>query len=126
MQRGVSCAYDEAYKLIGTCNFLCLTPAVASLCAEEGGSILTGKAMSLFANRASVERAKSWRSGRCKALPTILDLHPEIEVRIDLEETSIKPFVGPPEYQWPQNCPDVCSAMTAFQRPLNGSKLVEL
>jgi hypothetical protein len=57
----VSDAYDEARELMGRCNFLLRAPAVASLCAEVKGSILTGEAMSLIASRVSVERAKPWR-----------------------------------------------------------------
>jgi hypothetical protein len=29
-----------------------------------------------------------------------LDLHPEVEVRIDIEETQIKLFIGPRESEW--------------------------
>jgi hypothetical protein len=41
-------------------------------------------------------------------LPT-LDLHPAVEVRLDIEETGIKLFIGLREYEWPRGCPDVCS-----------------
>ena len=54
-------------------------------------------------------------------LPT-LDLHSTVEVRIDIEETGVKLFIGPREYEWPRGCPDVCSAMTGFYKPLNGPK----
>lgn len=42
----------------------------------------------------------------------ILDLHSAVEVRIDIEETGVKLFIGPREYEWPRGCPDVCSART--------------
>ncbi|HMG84170.1 MAG TPA: hypothetical protein VK574_00420 [Terracidiphilus sp.] len=50
----------------------------------------------------------------------ILDLNPEVEVRIDIEETGIKLFIGPREYEWPRGCPDVCSVRTEFYNPLDG------
>ena len=52
-------------------------------------------------------------------LPT-LDLHPAVEVRIDIEETGVKLFIGPREYEWPRGCPDVCSVRTSFYTPLVG------
>jgi hypothetical protein len=54
-------------------------------------------------------------------LPT-LDLHPAVEVRIDIEETGIKLFIGAREYEWPRGCPDVCSVRTGFYRPLDGTQ----
>jgi hypothetical protein len=33
-----------------------------------------------------------------------LDLHPEVEVRIDIEETQIKLFIGPRECEWARGC----------------------
>ena len=56
----------------------------------------------------------------------ILDLHPEVEVRIDIEETGIKLFIGPREYEWPRGCPDVCSVSTGFYRPLDGPQREDL
>ncbi len=47
----------------------------------------------------------------------ILDLNPEVEVRIDIEETGVKLFIGPREYEWPRGCPDVCSVRTEFYIP---------
>ena len=38
-----------------------------------------------------------------------LDLNQAVEVRIDIEETFVKLFIGPREYEWPRGCPDVCS-----------------
>jgi hypothetical protein len=38
-------------------------------------------------------------------LPT-LTLQPAVEVRIDIEETGVKLFIGPREYEWPRCCPD--------------------
>jgi hypothetical protein len=32
----------------------------------------------------------------------ILDLDPAVEVRIDIEETGVKLFIGPREYEWPR------------------------
>jgi hypothetical protein len=52
-------------------------------------------------------------------LPT-LALDPAVEVRIDIEETGVELFIGPREYEWPRGCPDVCSVMTGFCRPLHG------
>jgi hypothetical protein len=43
-----------------------------------------------------------------------LDLHPAVEVRIDIEETGIKLFIGPREYEWPRGCPDARSVRTEF------------
>jgi hypothetical protein len=50
----------------------------------------------------------------------ILDLHTAVEVRIDIEETGIKLFIGPREYEWPRGCPDVCSVRTGFYTSTNG------
>jgi hypothetical protein len=43
-----------------------------------------------------------------------LDLHAAVEVRIDIEETGVKLFIGPREYEWPRGCPDVCSISTGY------------
>ena len=48
-----------------------------------------------------------------------LALDPAVEVRIDIEETGIKLFIGPREYEWPRGCPDVCSVVTGFYSPFN-------
>jgi hypothetical protein len=58
-------------------------------------------------------------------LPT-LDLHPAVEVRIDIEETGIKLFIGPREYEWPRGCPDVRSVTTGFCIPLDGPQREDL
>ena len=58
-------------------------------------------------------------------LPT-LDLDPAVEVRIDIEETGVKLFIGPREYEWPRGCPDVCSVRTEFYTPLNGPQREDL
>lgn len=39
-------------------------------------------------------------------LPT-LKWQPEVEVRIDIEETGVKLFIGPREHEWSRGCPDV-------------------
>lgn len=46
-------------------------------------------------------------------LPT-LDLHPGVEVRIDIEETGVKLLIGPREYEWPRGCPDICFVRTGL------------
>ena len=56
-----------------------------------------------------------------EVLPT-LGLHWAVEVRIDVEETGIRHFIGPREYEWPRGCPDVCSVRTGFYSPLDGSQ----
>ena len=56
----------------------------------------------------------------------ILDLDSEVEVRIDIEETGVKLFIGPREYEWPRGCPDVCSVRTEFDRPLHGPQREDL
>jgi hypothetical protein len=56
----------------------------------------------------------------------ILDLHPAVDVRIDIEQTGVKLFIGPREYEWPRGCPDVCSVMTGFHRPLHGPQREDL
>jgi hypothetical protein len=56
----------------------------------------------------------------------ILDLYPEIEVRIDIEETGVKLFIGPREYEWPRGCPDVCSVRTEFYIPRDGPQKDDL
>ena len=60
-----------------------------------------------------------------EVLPT-LDLGPAVEVRIDIEETGVKLFIGPREYEWPRGCPDVSSVRTSFYIPLDGPKREEL
>ena len=50
----------------------------------------------------------------------ILSLDQAVEVRIDIEETGVKLFIGPREYEWPRGCPDVCSVRTGFCIPLDG------
>jgi hypothetical protein len=56
----------------------------------------------------------------------ILDLHPAVEVRIDIEEAGVKLFIGPREYEWPRGCPDVCSVKTGFYFPLDGPQREDL
>jgi hypothetical protein len=56
----------------------------------------------------------------------ILDLHPAVEVRIDIEETGVKLFIGPREYEWPRGCPDVCSVSMGFYKPLHGPQIEDL
>jgi hypothetical protein len=58
-------------------------------------------------------------------LPT-LELHPAVEVRIDIEETGVKLFIGPREYEWPRRCPDTCSVRTEYQVPLDGPRREDL
>lgn len=55
-----------------------------------------------------------------------LDLDPSVEVRIDIEETGIKLFIGPREYEWPRGCPDVCSVRTGFYSPVDGPHTEDL
>jgi len=55
-----------------------------------------------------------------------LDLDPAVAVRIDIEETGIKLFIGPREYEWPRGCPDVCSVRTGFYSPLDGPEREDL
>ena len=52
-------------------------------------------------------------------VPQTLNLHPVVEVRIDIEETGVKLFIGPREYEWPRGCPDVHSVRTGFFIPLD-------
>ena len=56
----------------------------------------------------------------------LLDLHLAVEVRIDIEETGVKLFIGPREYEWPRGCPAVCSVMTGFYRPISGPEREDL
>ena len=56
----------------------------------------------------------------------ILDLGPAVEVRLDIDETGIKLFIGPREYEWPRGCPDVCSVRTEFYGPLQGPQREDL
>ena len=56
----------------------------------------------------------------------ILDLTPEVEVRIDIEETGVKLFIGPREYEWPRGCPDVCSVRTEFYSSQDGPQREDL
>ena len=58
-------------------------------------------------------------------LPT-LDLHPTVGVRIDIEETGIKLFIGPREYEWPRGCPDVRWVTAGFRIPLDGPQREDL
>ena len=37
-----------------------------------------------------------------------LSLNAAVEVRIDIEETEVKLFIGPREYEWLRGCPDAC------------------
>lgn len=55
-----------------------------------------------------------------------LNLDPSVEVRIDIEETGIKLFIGPREYEWPRGCPDVCSVRTEFSGSLDGQQREDL
>jgi hypothetical protein len=56
----------------------------------------------------------------------ILDLQRAVEVRIDIEETGVKLFIGPRVYEWPRNCPDVCSVSTGFYSSLDGPQREDL
>jgi hypothetical protein len=56
----------------------------------------------------------------------ILDLHPAVEVRIDIEEPAVKLFIGPREYAWPRDYLDVRTGMTGFYRPLHGPQREDL
>jgi hypothetical protein len=116
---------------MGTCNFLLPAPAVVSLCAEVRGSILTGVS-NVFDCQPRLSRKSEAMEVKAmygitgehyaiddEVLPT-LDLHPAVEVRIDIEETGIKLFIGPREYEWPRGCPDVRSVRTGFCIPLDG------
>jgi hypothetical protein len=58
-------------------------------------------------------------------LPT-LDLQSALEVRIDIEETGVKLFIGPREYEWPRGCPDVRSVRTGLYIPPDGSQREDL
>ena len=55
-----------------------------------------------------------------------LDLDPAVEVRIDIEETRVRLFIGPREYEWPRGCPDASSVRTSFHIPLDGPQREEL
>jgi hypothetical protein len=108
-------------------------PAVALLCAEERGFIrdrgsnVASCQLPLSRKSAALEgKAMYGITGEHYAidddvLPT-LDLHPAVEVRIDIEETGVKLFIGPREYEWPRGCPDVCSVRTGFYSALDGPK----
>jgi hypothetical protein len=50
----------------------------------------------------------------------ILNLGSAAQVRLDIEDTGIKLFIGPREYEWPRGCPDVCSVRTDFYVPQDG------
>ncbi len=50
----------------------------------------------------------------------ILTLDQAVEIRIDIEETGVKLFIGLREYEWRRGCPDVCSVRTGLYSPLNG------
>jgi hypothetical protein len=56
----------------------------------------------------------------------ILASYPAVEVRIDIEETGVKLFIGPREYEWPRGCPDVCSVRTEFYEPFEGPQRDDL
>jgi hypothetical protein len=56
----------------------------------------------------------------------ILDLNPEVEVRIDIEEIAVKLVIGPREYEWPRGCPDVCAVRTELYEPLDGPQREDL
>ncbi len=58
-------------------------------------------------------------------LPT-LALHAAVEVRIDIEETGVKLFIGPREYEWPRGCPDICSVRTGFRCQFDGPQKEDL
>ncbi len=58
-------------------------------------------------------------------LPT-LDLHPEVAVRLDIEETRVTLFIGLREYEWLRGCPDVRSVRTEFCIPLGGPQREDL
>jgi len=109
-RRGMSDAHVEACELTGTCNFLLRAPGVASLCAEVRGSFPT-----VVSNAPNCQLRLSRKNDvmEVKAmygitsehyaidddiLP-ILDLHPAVEVRIDIEEAGVKLFIGPREYE---------------------------
>jgi hypothetical protein len=56
----------------------------------------------------------------------VLNLHPAAEVRIDIEDTGVKLFIGPREYEWPRGCPDVSSVRTDFYIPQGGPRKDDL
>lgn len=56
----------------------------------------------------------------------VLDLKSAIEVRLDIEETEVKLFIGPRKYEWPRGCPDVCSIRTGPHYPLDGPRREDL
>jgi hypothetical protein len=56
----------------------------------------------------------------------LLDLNPAVEVRIDIEETGVKLFIGLREYEWPRGRPDVCSVRTGFYSPQDGPQREDL
>ena len=56
----------------------------------------------------------------------ILDLHPAVEVRIDIEETGVKLSIGRREYEWPRGCPDVRSVRTGLYIPQSGPQRDDL
>jgi hypothetical protein len=60
-----------------------------------------------------------------EVLPT-LALHPAVEVRIDIEETGVKLFIGPREYEWPRGCPDICSVRTGVHCQFDGPQKEDL
>jgi hypothetical protein len=47
----------------------------------------------------------------------ILDLHPAVEPRIDIEQAGAMLFIRPREYEWPRGCPDVCSVRAGSNIP---------
>jgi hypothetical protein len=50
----------------------------------------------------------------------LLNMYSAVEVRIDIEDTGIKLFIGPREYEWPRGCPDICAVRTDFCIPRGG------
>lgn len=55
-----------------------------------------------------------------------LDRHLPVPVRIDIDETGVKLFIGPREYEWPRGCPDVCWARTESYGAQNGPRVEDL
>jgi hypothetical protein len=121
---------------MGTCNFLLPAPAVESLCAEVRVSILTGVSDAFDCqprlsrkSEAMEVKAMYGITGEHYAIDDvlpILDLHPTAGVRIDIEETGVKLFIGPREYEWPRGWPDVCSVRTGCYIPQHGPQREDL
>jgi hypothetical protein len=53
-------------------------------------------------------------------------LHQAVQVRIDVDQTGVKNFIGPRKYKWPRGCPDTCAIMTGFYRPAHGPQREDL